>query len=148
MPNDLLGESERAVTPDVVANDVRVAILRTSTSRRLRTEASEDSLSPGRFPAKRMLADLRELPDQESVPPPSKTRIVRGLTGRGLFGRSAHPVDGRRILAGITPSGEAVVEQARNHRIVWLARRVAVLSEEDGRVLSRAANLMQELSFR
>ena len=144
------GEPAGDIRPDVLAVDLRIAVMRTS--RRLRIEASGDIVSPGQYA---VLADLsggprtlRELADRENVQAPSMTRIVNALTGQGLVTRSPHPEDGRQILAGITPAGEAVLEEARSHRTAWLAQRVAVLSEEDRRTLSRAAHLMQELSAR
>jgi DNA-binding MarR family transcriptional regulator len=150
-PTELLyGKSEEAFPADVLANELRIAVMRTS--RRLRTEASGDILSAGQYAALAHLRGgsrtLRELAELESVQAPSMTRIVNGLTDRGFVTRSVHPDDGRQILAAITPAGQAVLEEARGHRTAWLARRVAVLSEEDRRVLTRAASLMQELSAR
>lgn len=138
------------IRPDVLAVDLRIAVMRTS--RRLRSEASGDIVSPGQYAVLAVLSGgartLRELADRENVQAPSMTRIVNALTDQGLVTRSPHPEDGRQILAGITPAGEAVLEEARSHRTAWLAQRVAVLSEEDRRTLSRAARLMQELGAR
>jgi DNA-binding MarR family transcriptional regulator len=145
------GESEQLaedVRPDFLAIELRTAIMRTS--RRLRTEASGDLISPGQYA---VLAHLhhgpltpRELAERERVQAPSMTRIVNLLAEQGFVARSGHPKDGRQVLASITPSGEAVLDEARSQRTAWLAQRVAGLSEEDRRTLSRAAQLMQELS--
>jgi DNA-binding MarR family transcriptional regulator len=150
VPSEDPGDRADDIRPDVLAVDLRIAVMRTS--RRLRSEASGDIVSPGQYA---VLADLnggprtlRELADRENVQAPSMTRIVNALTSQGLVTRLPHPGDGRQILARITPAGEAVLEEARSHRTAWLARRVAVLSEEDRRTLSRAAHLMQELSAR
>jgi DNA-binding MarR family transcriptional regulator len=144
------GEPAESIQPDTLAIDLRIAVMRTS--RRLRTEASGDIVSPGHYAVLAQLRSgprtLRALADRENVQAPSMTRIVNALTSQGLVTRSAHPEDGRQVLARITPAGEAVLDEARSHRTAWLARRVAVLSEEDRRTLSRAAHLMQELSAR
>ncbi|WP_308196824.1 MarR family winged helix-turn-helix transcriptional regulator [Arthrobacter bambusae] len=120
------------------------------TSRRLRTEASGDVVSPGQYT---VLAQLRrgsrtsrELAERERVQAPSMTRIVKALTAKGLVSRAVHPQDGRQILLSITPDGEGILEEAKGQRTAWLSRRVALLDEEDRLVLSRAAHLLQELS--
>ncbi|MCI0142993.1 MarR family transcriptional regulator [Arthrobacter bambusae] len=137
-----------ATQPDVLARELRTAIMRTS--RRLRTEASGDVVSPGQYT---VLAQLRrgsrtsrELAERERVQAPSMTRIVKALTAKGLVSRAVHPQDGRQILLSITPDGEGILEEAKGQRTAWLSRRVALLDEEDRLVLSRAAHLLQELS--
>jgi DNA-binding MarR family transcriptional regulator len=46
------------------------------------------------------------------VHPTSVTSIVRRLEARGLISRVPHPVDGRAVLAEITPAGRELVERA------------------------------------
>jgi DNA-binding MarR family transcriptional regulator len=144
------GDSVEGIEPDVLAVDLRIAVMRTS--RRLRTEASGDVVSPGQFAALARLRcgprTLRELADRENVQAPSMTRIVNALNGQGLVTRTPHPEDGRQVLVGITSAGQAALVEAQSHRTAWLSRRVAVLDEEDRRTLSRAAHLLQELSAR
>lgn len=134
--------------PDVLAIDLRIAIMRTS--RRLRTEASGDFVSPGQYAALTHLQKgsrtLRELAQLENVQAPSMTRITNALADQGLVTRAGHPDDGRQVLLSITPAGETVIDEARSHRTAWLAQRVAVLSDADRLVLSKAAQLMLELS--
>lgn len=134
--------------PDVLAIDLRIAIMRTS--RRLRTEASGDFISPGQYAALTHLQKgsrtLRELARLENVQAPSMTRIINSLTEQGLVARTGHPDDGRQVLLSITPAGETLIEEARSHRTAWLAQRVAVLNDEDRLVLSRAAQLMLDMS--
>lgn len=141
-------EVEDRIRPDVLAIDLRTAVMRTS--RRLRLEATGDVITPGQYTVLAYLhygpRTLRELAEREHVQAPSMTRIVNALTDQGFVSRTPHPEDGRQILVGITPAGEAVVEEARSQRTAWLAKRVAGLSEEDREVLSRAAHIMQELS--
>lgn len=144
------GSPGDAAQPDVLARELRTAIMRTS--RRLRTEASGDAVSPGQYTVlaqlRRGSRTLRELAERERVQAPSMTRIVKALTVRGLVSKAAHPHDGRQILLSITQAGEDILEEAKGQRTAWLSRRVALLNEEDRLVLSRAARLLQDLSVR
>ena len=136
--------------PDMLAIDLRIAVMRTS--RRLRIEATGDVITPGQYTVLGHLQTesqtLRELAELEHVQAPSMTRIVNALTEKGFATRSPHPEDGRQIQVQITESGKTVLAQARSQRTAWLAQRVASLSEKDRHVLSRAAQIMQELSGR
>lgn len=138
------------IQPDVLAIDLRTAVMRTS--RRLRIEASGDVLTPGQYTVLAHLRSgsqtLRQLAEREHVQAPSMTRIVNSLTDKGFASRSADPVDGRQVQVGITPAGEEVLDEARSQRTAWLAQRVAGLSEEERLTLSRAAHILQELSAR
>jgi len=143
-------EPGESIRPDVLAIDLRTAVMRTS--RRLRIEATGDVITPGQYTVLAHLdagpQTLRELAEREHVQAPSMTRIVNALTDQGFVSRTPHPEDGRQILVCITPAGEAVLNEARSQRTAWLAQRVAGLSDEDRRTLSRAAHIMQEMSAR
>lgn len=142
-------EPRDSITPDILAIDLRTAVMRTS--RRLRVEATGDVITPGQYTVLAQLngggpQTLRELAEREHVQAPSMTRIVNALTEQGFVTRTAHPTDGRQVQVRITPAGEAVLAEARGQRTAWLAQRVAGLSDEDRRILSRAAHIMQQLS--
>ncbi len=143
-------ESADSIEPDMLAIDLRTAVMRTS--RRLRIEATGDVITPGQYTVLAHLRigsqTLRELAESEHVQAPSMTRIVNALTEQGFVSRSPHPEDGRQTQIAITPAGETVLAEARSQRTAWLAQRVAGLSEEDRLVLSRAAHIMQEMSAR
>ena len=136
-------------THDMLAIDLRTAVMRTS--RRLRVEATGENITPGQYTVLAQLngggpRTLRELAEQEHVQAPSMTRIVNALADQGFVTRTTHPGDGRQIQVDITPAGKTVLEEARSQRTAWLAQRVAGLSDDDRRILSRAAQLMQEMS--
>ena len=143
-------EPRGRIQPDILAIDLRTAVMRTS--RRLRIEATGDVITPGQYTVLAHLhtgsQTLRELAESEHVQAPSMTRIVNALTDQGFVSRSPHPEDGRQIQITITPAGEDVLAEARSQRTAWLAQRVAGLSEEDRLTLSRAAHIMQEMSAR
>ncbi|MFC9353629.1 MarR family winged helix-turn-helix transcriptional regulator [Arthrobacter sp. NPDC057013] len=144
-------EAIDSISPDSLAIDLRTAVMRTS--RRLRVEATGETITPGQYT---VLAQLhsdgprtpRELAAREHVQAPSMTRIVNALAEQGFVSRSAHPEDGRQIQVCITPAGVEVLEEAREQRTAWLAQRVAGLSPEDRLTLSRAAQIMQQMSGR
>jgi len=142
-------EPRDSITPDILAIDLRTAVMRTS--RRLRVEATGDVITPGQYTVLAQLngggpQTLRALAEREHVQAPSMTRIVNALTEQDFVTRTAHPTDGRQVQVRITPAGEAVLAEARGQRTAWLAQRVAGLSDEDRRILSRAAHIMQQLS--
>lgn len=135
--------------PDTLAIDLRTAVMRTS--RRLRIEATGEVITPGQYTVLALLngdgpSTLRELADREHVQAPSMNRIVNALADQGFVTRAPHPDDGRQVRIDITTAGKEVLAQARNQRTAWLAQRVAGLSGEDRRILSRAARIMQEMS--
>ncbi|HSU48224.1 MAG TPA: MarR family transcriptional regulator [Arthrobacter sp.] len=136
-------------TPDTLAIDLRTAVMRTS--RRLRVEATGDIITPGQYTVLALLngsgaSTLRALAESEHVQAPSMTRIVNALADQGFVTRNANPDDGRQVRVEITDAGRTVLAEARNQRTAWLAQRVAGLSAEDRRTLSRAARIMQEMS--
>lgn len=141
--------SRATINPDILAIDLRTAVMRTS--RRLRVEATGDVITPGQYTVLAQLnangpQTLRTLADREHVQAPSMTRIVNALTEQGFVTRTAHPNDGRQVQVGITQAGKAVLEEAREQRTAWLAQRVAGLSDDDRQILSRAAHIMQEMA--
>lgn len=143
--------TSKTVQPDTLAIELRTAVMRTS--RRLRVEATGDAITPGQYTVLALLngngpQTLRRLAESEHVQAPSMTRIVNALVEQGFATRSAHPDDGRQAHVDITDAGRTVLAEARDQRTAWLAQRVAGLSEEDRKVLSRAAQIMQEMSGR
>ncbi|GGM33503.1 MarR family transcriptional regulator [Micromonospora sonchi] len=88
----------------------------------------------------------RELADVERVQPPTMTRIVAKLEERGLVQRSPHPTDGRQVILAVTEGGRTVLDQFERVRDVWLAHRLAELSDADQETLHHAAEILQRLS--
>ncbi len=138
------------VPPDAgtLAVDLRIAVMRTS--RRLRTEASGEAVSPGQYSVLAAIhaapMTLRQLADREHIQAPSMTRIVNALETSGLVARSEHPTDGRQVLVNITPGGVGVLAEARTHRTVWLAERLAAMEPEERALLGEAARILQGMS--
>ncbi len=55
---------------------------------------------------------LGKVGERLQVSPASVTNAIDRLEGSGFVTREPHPTDGRATLAGITPAGRAIVEQA------------------------------------
>lgn len=131
-----------------LAVELRMAIMRTS--RRLRTEATSESIGPGQFSVLAILGNgehtLRQLADKEHVQAPTMTRTVNALEEAGLVGRQADPSDGRQVLVALSESGREVLRDTRQRRTEWLERRLAGLSSEERKVLREAAEILQRMS--
>lgn len=125
-----------------------MAVMRTS--RRLRTEATSESVTPGQFTVLSILSGgqqtLRQLADWEHVQAPSMTRLVNSLEREGLVRRQADPSDGRQVLVELTDAGSEVLRDTRQRRTEWLERRLAGLSTEERKVLREAAGILQRMS--
>jgi len=88
----------------------------------------------------------RELADVERVQPPTMTKIVFKLEERGLVVRTPHPTDGRQVILAPTEQGRAMYAQFEKVRNEWLAAQLAALSPDDRDVLSRAAQILQQVA--
>jgi DNA-binding MarR family transcriptional regulator len=145
---ETLKDKTKADRLEALASELRMAVMRTS--RRLRTEASGDALTPGQISVLSVLRahplSLGQLAEKEHVQAPSMTRTVNALVDYGLVIRTSHPSDGRQALVEITEAGRAAFAQAQSFRTEWLARRLADLPDADLLILDRAAALLQQLS--
>ena len=60
----------------------------------------------------RGVLDSSTLAGASNLLPPSLTRIMKLMEGRGLISMSRDPQDGRRAQVHITPQGSALIQQA------------------------------------
>ena len=116
--------------------------------RRLRVEDKAMGLSAPRTSALSVIVfrgpiTMSALAEAEQVKPPTITRLVEGLERRGLVRRVSDATDGRVQLVEATAAGRGLLNQGRARRVARLAQGVAQLSQEDQRVLARAADLME-----
>ena len=88
----------------------------------------------------------RELADIERVQPPTMTKIVGKLEGRGLVARTPHPTDRRQVILAATEEGRAVFAQFEKARNEWLARQLAELTPDERDTLERAAQILQQVA--
>ena len=119
--------------------------------RRLRVEDKAMGLSAPRASALSVIVfrgpiTMRALAEAEQVRPPTITRLVDGLERRGLARRVSHAEDGRVQMVEATAAGRRLLNKGRARRVERLARAVSQLSEEDQRVVARAAGLIERVA--
>src|ERR1700754_2703583 len=136
-------------TADELAKTLREAIQRLS--RRVRQARPVGDLTFSQLSALTSLQlagalTPRELADVERVQPPTMTKIVGKLEERGLVIRTPHPTDGRQVILAATEQARAGLAQFELARNAWLARQLHGLSPDDRGVLSRAAEIMQQVA--
>ncbi|WP_082556755.1 MarR family winged helix-turn-helix transcriptional regulator [Modestobacter sp. Leaf380] len=132
-----------------LAHDLRLAVMRFS--RRLRNQRVDTSVTLTHLAA---LSTLKrhgamspgELAGHERVQPPSMTRVVVALEGKGLVTRTPHPTDGRQVVIDLTPAAEALLTEEARAREAWLSGRLHELSPEDRATLREAARIMDDLA--
>src|SRR6266550_3510012 len=117
--------------------------------RRLRVEDKAMGLSGPRTSALSVIVfrgpvTMSALAEAEQVRPPTMTRLVDGLERRGLVRRVNDPADGRVQLVAATAAGKRLLQKGRAWRVERLMQGVMQLSEEEQRVLARAADLMEQ----
>ncbi|WP_174270523.1 MarR family winged helix-turn-helix transcriptional regulator [Austwickia chelonae] len=121
-------------------------------ARRVRYEAQAGSVAPHQFAVLARLeeGDLppSEIAELERVSAPSMTRTVKKLVDEGYVHRTQHPTDRRVVLVGLTDTGQALLDEARHRRDLWMTSRLRQLEEEDialvpelARILGRVASL-------
>jgi len=87
-----------------------------------------------------------ELAEHEKVQPPSITRVIASLEGRGLIRRMPHSTDRRQVVLTVTDQGRDVVKKLRKLREAWLAQRLRELSPVERAVLREALPILEKLS--
>ena len=87
-----------------------------------------------------------ELAAHERVQPPSMTRVVVALEGRGLVTRTPHPTDGRQVVIGLTDAAETLLTEEARAREAWLSSQLQMLTPEKRVTLREAAAIMEELA--
>jgi DNA-binding MarR family transcriptional regulator len=140
------GSTARAATQ--LASQLRFSVMRLS--RRLRQHALDGDITPSQLSALAVLVrcgrlTLSQLADQEKVQPPTITRVVDSLLGRGLVSRTPSDEDRRVTWVSATSAGEELVASIRRRRDAYLAVRLRALSADDRAVLQRAAVLLEQL---
>lgn len=135
-------------TTATLPSQLRLAVLRLS--RRLRQEAvgqiTPSQLSALASIAKRGELSLGELAAIERVAPPSMTRIAGRLEESGLVARRVDATDRRIARLVITDSGRALLDETRSRRDLFLAVRLAQLSDEERALIAGVVPLLERLT--
>ena len=138
-------------TTDITAAEIaaRLRLSATRLARRLRQESGA-GLSPSQQSALAVIANhgpltLGALAEHERVAPPSITKVVSKLECDGLVTRAPDPSDRRICRVAISPDGEALLDESRRRKTVWLAARINELSPEQQRRLADALDVLDEI---
>jgi len=137
----------QTVSPTDLAHRLRPAIARLS--RRLRQEAGGD-LSPSQGTALATIAahgplTPSELATRERIQRPTATRVLARLEEAGWVERDVDPADRRSSLVRATVAGDALLEELRERKDMYLARRLDGLEAEELAVLSRATEILERV---
>lgn len=119
--------------------------------RRARRRDPEMGIGPAQSSALSVLVfvgpqSLGALARIEQVRPPTMSRIVAGLERAGLVRRRRDANDGRAVRLAATARGRRILEAGRARRVDALAANLIQLTQEEIRVLGRAAELMERLA--
>lgn len=92
-------------------------------------------------------AGVGELADAAGVAGPTATRMLHQLQARGLVVRGPDAADSRRVLASLTPEGEATVQRRGEAVEAGYRRVIETLGEQERgdleRLLLRFADVLE-----
>jgi DNA-binding MarR family transcriptional regulator len=87
-----------------------------------------------------------DLAAHERVQPPSMTKVLASLEGKGLVTRESHPSDKRQVIITLTQAGVDLLESERRQRHAWLSRRLAQLTPDERAVLRDVIPVLDKLA--
>jgi DNA-binding MarR family transcriptional regulator len=137
----------RTISTTDLAHRLRPVLTRLA--RRMRQEASGD-LTPTQIAALATISNHgpltpSELAAREKIQRPTATRVLSRLEEAALIERTADPADRRSSLLAATTSGYALLDEVRERKDAYLARRLSVLTPEELAVLDRAAEVLERV---
>lgn len=132
-----------------LASRLRLAVVRLN--RRLRAQRADNEVSLTQISALSSLYKCGpmtpgQLAAREGVQPPSMTRVIAALEGLEYVERSPHPTGGRQAIVTLTKEGQDYVRTTISRREMWLDQRLAELTDEERRVLSKAAEIIERMA--
>jgi DNA-binding MarR family transcriptional regulator len=140
--------SGAAAAVSTLPGQLRLAVLRLS--RRMRQQ-SVGHITPSQLSALTSIAkhgelSLGELAAIERVAPPSMTRIAARLEEQALVGRRTDSSDRRVSRVVITDAGRELLAETRHRRDLFLATRLAELTDEERDLVARAVPVLERLA--
>jgi DNA-binding MarR family transcriptional regulator len=89
---------------------------------------------------------LSDLATEEAINPTMLSRVVAGLTDRGIVTRISDPADRRAALLEATAAGRRLAERIRRERTDALNEALAPLAAADREMLERALPALEALA--
>lgn len=89
---------------------------------------------------------LGELAAAEKLRPPSVTRIVANLEGRGLVIRQVDSTDRRVARVEITSEGRRLLHRSRTRKNLLLAQRLGALTVAEQAIIEAALPILERLA--
>jgi len=122
------------LSPEVVATELRPALLRLA--RELRHETEQTGITARQatllWLVKRSPGlSLAELAAEEGISPPAMSGHVDRLERAGLVTRVRDAADRRRVGLELTEEGAKLLRNVRARRTMWLAQRLQALDPEE-----------------
>jgi len=119
--------------------------------RTLRREDDGSGLSAPRLSALSVIVyagplSLAALAEAEQVKPPTMSRIVEALVGRGLVTRVAKAGDRRSVEITATAEGLQLLAAGRERRVRALIGRLGKLAESERRALARGVEILERVA--
>lgn len=90
--------------------------------------------------------DAADLAGRAGLLPPSLTRMIRALTGRGLIRRSPNTRDKRRVILELTPAGQSAIDHIGPESQRIYHALVAEFGQEQTRRLLALLDLLIDLA--
>jgi DNA-binding MarR family transcriptional regulator len=146
-----MAAAPQAKVPDVVdlADELRAPLLRVARLLRLEAQraglSAQDAVLLGRVKANPGIG-VSALADSEQTSRPTMSAHLKRLEAAGLVRRGDDANDARRSGFTLTAAGSRKLEQIRERRNDWLARRLAALEPGERDRLSAAADALLKLS--
>jgi DNA-binding MarR family transcriptional regulator len=118
--------------------------------RELRREDAAEHVGPARLSALSVLVyggpmTLAQLARIEQVRAPTMSRIVKGLRRQRLASTRADANDGRKLHIEASVRGRALLERARQRRLLRLEQLLASASRAERSSLLRAVDVLETL---
>src|SRR5262245_25258993 len=142
-----------ATAPDATDVGGMAARLRVSATRlaRLLRRQGDTGLSPSQLSALTSIEvhgplTLGALADHERVAPPSITNVVAKLEEKGLVTRQPCASERRVAHVSTTAAGDALLDDVRQRKDVWLAARLGELSDDERGRLADVLDVLDHLT--
>ena len=142
----------RPARPDAETAEIagRLRLSATRLARQLRQE-SDAGLTPSQLSALSTIErhgrlTLGALAEHERVAPPSITKMIAKLEAADLVARTLDENDRRVAWVTLTPTGARHLTNIRQRKNVWLAARLAGLSDDERRRIADALDALDLLT--